>query len=151
MGQLKTDKWVLSRPFSCQQIDVLVVMDNFSKWPEVYAIPNQEGNTLLNVFVNNWVYRYGVPIELHFDHGRNFDSAVFKEMCEVYGIKKTRSTPLHSQSDGMVERFNRTLEEYLRTVVSEQQKDWDEHIPRCLLAYRSSLEVGNLAGLGDPK
>ena len=67
---------------------VIVVMDYFSKWPEVYAIPNQETNTITNVFVNNWVCLYGVPIERHSDQGRNFESAVFKEMCEVCGIKK---------------------------------------------------------------
>ena len=39
----------------------------------------------------------------------------------------------------MIEWFNRTLEEYLRKAVSEQQKDWDEHIPRFLLAYRSAV------------
>ena len=60
-------------------------------------------------------------------------------MCVLYGIKKTRTTLLHPLSDGMVERFNRTVEEYLRKVVSEQQKDWDEHIPRFLLAYRSAV------------
>ena len=69
-------------------------------------------------------------MELHSDQGRNFESVVFKEMCELYFIKKTRTTPLHPQSDGMVERFDRTLEEYLRKVVTEQQTDWDEHIDR---------------------
>lgn len=118
---------------------VLVVMDYFSKWPEVYAIPNQEAKTVVSVFVNNWICRFGVPIELHSDQGRNFESAIFKEMCEVYGIRKTRTTPLHPQSDGMVERFNRTLEDYLKKVVSAQQKDWDEHIPTFLLAYRSAV------------
>ena len=105
----------------------------------MYAIPYQEASAITNVFVNNWVCRYGVPIELHSDQGRNFESAVFKEICELYDIKKTQTTPLHPQSDGMVERFNRTLDEYLRKVVSEQQKDWDEHIPRFLLAYRSAV------------
>lgn len=123
---------------------VLVVIDYFSKWPEVYAIPNQEAKTVSDTFVNNWVCRYGVPIELHSDQGRNFESALFKEMCELYGIRKTRTTPLHPQSDGMVERFNRTLEEYLRKVVSSHQKDWDEHIPKFLMAYRSAVHDSTL-------
>ena len=58
----------------------------------------------------------------------------------VYGIKKTRTMPPHPQSNGMVERVNRILKEYLRNVVSEQQKDWDEHIPGFLLAYRSAVQ-----------
>ena len=128
---------------------VLVVIDYFSKWPEVYAIPNQEARTVAEVFANNWVCRYGVPLELHSDQGRNFESAVFQEMCELYGIKKTRTTPLHPQSDGMVERFNRTLEEYLRKVVSAHQKDWDQHIPKFLLAYRST--VHNTTSLSPAK
>lgn len=118
---------------------VLVVMDYFSKWPEVYAIPNQEAKTVAEVFLKNWVSRFGVPLELHSDQGRNFESEVFKELCEVLGIKKTRTTPLHPQSDGMVERFNRTLEEHLRKVVSDNQKDWDKHIDLFLMAYRSSV------------
>ena len=69
-------------------------------------IPNLEATTIVNAFVNNWVCRYGVPIELHSDQGRNFESVVFKEMCEVCGIKKTRTTPLYPQSDGMIERFS---------------------------------------------
>jgi len=118
---------------------VLVVMDYFSKWPEVYAIPNQEAKTVADVFVKNWVCRFGVPIELHSDQGRNFESAIFGEMCLALGINKTRTTPLHPQSDGMVERFNRTLEEHLRKVVSKEQKDWDKHLPAFLMAYRSAV------------
>ena len=60
-------------------------------------------------------------------------------MCELYDIKKTRTTPLHPQSVGMVERFNRTLKEYLRQVVSEEQKDWNEYMSKFLLAYRSAV------------
>ena len=118
---------------------VLVVMDYFSKWPEVYAIPNQEAKTVADAFIANWIARFGVPLELHSDQGRNFESAIFREMCETLGIKKTRTTPLHPQSDGMVERFNRTLEEHLRKVVDAHQRDWDKHIPMFLLAYRSAI------------
>ena len=84
---------------------VLLVMDYFSKWPKVYAIPNQEANTITNVVVYNWVCRYGVPIDLHSDQGRNFESGVFKEIYDLCGIKKTRTTPLHPQSDGTLEKL----------------------------------------------
>ncbi|XP_076230291.1 uncharacterized protein LOC143176614 [Nomia melanderi] len=84
------------------------------------------------------ISRYGVPLELHSDQGRSFESSIFKELMKMLGIKKTRTTPLHPQSDGLVERMIRTLLQYLSQFVSEHQKDWDEWIPTFLLAYRTS-------------
>ena len=49
-------------------------------------------------------------------------------MCTLLGIDKSRTTPWHPQSDGMVERFNRSLEIMLREKVAEDQLDWDDHI-----------------------
>lgn len=118
---------------------ILVVIDYFSKWPEVYPIPNQEAKTVADIFIKNWICRYGAPLELHSDQGRNFESTLFKEVCDMLGIQKTRTTALHPQSDGMVERFNRTLEEHLKKVVDKGQKDWDERLPMFLMAYRSSI------------
>jgi hypothetical protein len=60
-------------------------------------------------------------------------------MCELLGIDKTRTTALHPQSDGMVERFNRTLENQLAIFVEQNQRDWDRWIPFLLMAYRSSI------------
>jgi len=118
---------------------ILVATDYFSKWPEVFAIPNQEATTIVEVLFNNVFSRFGVPLELHSDQGRNFESKLFQKLCDLLGINKTRTTPLHPQSDGMVERFNRTLEEHLSKVVDIHQKDWDQHIPSFLLAYRSAI------------
>ncbi len=46
---------------------------------------------------------------------------------------------LHSQSDGMVEGFNRTFLQHLFKVVGEHQEDWDPYIPLFMLAYQSSI------------
>ena len=43
---------------------LLVVMDYFSKWPGAYALPNQEAKTVATVIVNEFVCRFGVPLEL---------------------------------------------------------------------------------------
>ena len=60
-------------------------------------------------------------------------------MCHLLGIKKTRTTPFHPQSDGMVERFNRTLEAQLSKFVSDHQRDWNQLVPLLLMAYRTSV------------
>ncbi|GFS58122.1 retrovirus-related Pol polyprotein from transposon 412 [Trichonephila clavipes] len=52
-------------------------------------------------------HQYGVSLPS--DQGRNFDSAVCKRLCEILGIDKTRTIALHPQSDGMIDRFNRTI------------------------------------------
>ncbi|KAF8782265.1 Retrovirus-related Pol polyprotein like [Argiope bruennichi] len=54
-------------------------------------------------------------------------------------IDKTQTTPLHPQSDGMVERFNRTILNHLSIHVSMNQQDWDRKLPMFLLAYRSAV------------
>ena len=104
---------------------ILIAMDYFTKWPEAYPLPNQEAVTVAKVLVEEFISRFGMPIELHSDQGRNFESRVFAELCSLLGIKKTRTTPLHPQSDGMVERYNRTLEKQLAIFVNENHKDWD--------------------------
>ncbi|XP_076660208.1 uncharacterized protein LOC143363524 [Halictus rubicundus] len=112
--------------------------DYFSKWPEVIPLPNQKATTIAKTLLTDVISRHGVPLELHSDQGRNFESSVFKELMRLLGIRKTRTTPLHPQSDGLVERMIRTLLQYLTQFVSEHQKDWDEWIPTFLLAYRTS-------------
>ena len=60
-------------------------------------------------------------------------------MCRLLGVKKIRTTPLHPQSDGMVERFNRTLEAQLSKFVDECQRDWNKYVPLLLMAYRTAV------------
>ncbi|XP_050710863.1 protein NYNRIN-like isoform X1 [Eriocheir sinensis] len=116
---------------------ICVTMDYFTKWPEAYAIPDQEATTIAKVLVVEFC-RFGVPNELHSDQGRNFESTVLAECCKLLGIKKTRTTPLHPQSDGMVERFNWTLGQELAKQCNNDQSSWDQKLPALLMAYRSA-------------
>lgn len=117
---------------------ILVVSDYFSKWTESFAMPNMEAVTVANLIVEQVVARFGVPSYLHSDQGRQFESKLFSEMCRLLNIKKTRTTPYHPQSDGQVERFNKTLETMLSAYVNDHHKDWDKHLPYVMMAYRSA-------------
>ncbi|KAJ8015797.1 hypothetical protein DPEC_G00029870 [Dallia pectoralis] len=120
---------------------ILTAMDYFTKWPESYAIPDQEAETVAEALIGGIVSRFGVPQSIHTDQGRNFESRVFSELCRRLGVEKTRTTPLHPQSDGLVERFHRTLAQQLAIVTSKHQKDWDTHLPFILMAYRSAVQA----------
>ena len=117
---------------------ICVAMDYFTKWPEAYALPDHEATTVAGALVDRFFSRFGVPCELHSDQGREFESAVFNECCRLLGIRKTRTTPLRPQSDGMVERFNRTLLQEVAKYCARDQRDWDVHLPVLLMAYRSA-------------
>ena len=118
---------------------ILLAQDYFTKWPEAYPLPDQQATTVANVLVNQFFSRFGVPMELHTDQGRNFESTVFQEVCALLDICKTRTTPYHPQSDGMVERLNRTIEIGLTMVVNDNQMNWDECLPLFLMAYRTAV------------
>jgi transposase InsO family protein len=118
---------------------ILVVGDYFSKFTEAFALPDQESKTVAKVFVNEFVSRYGVPRILHTDQGRNFESRLFKDICELLGIQKTRTCALNPKSDGMIERFNRVVLGMLSKYVQFNQKNWPDILPLLMLAYRSSV------------
>uniref|UniRef100_H2XKC2 Integrase catalytic domain-containing protein n=1 Tax=Ciona intestinalis TaxID=7719 RepID=H2XKC2_CIOIN len=65
---------------------------------------------------------------------------ILVEMCRLLGINKTRTTPYRPQSDGLVERFNRTLQMMLSAYVNNHHDDWDDHLPYVCMAYRSSVQ-----------
>ncbi|MES9880251.1 MAG: RNase H-like domain-containing protein [Sedimenticola sp.] len=117
---------------------ILVISDLFTKWTEAYPLRNHRARTVAEVVVNEFICRFGAPVNILTDQGRDFESKLFKEMCDILGVEKIRTTPYHPQCDGQVERFNRTLLQMLSKYVNESQDDWDIHIPHVMLAYRSS-------------
>ncbi|CAC5377714.1 unnamed protein product [Mytilus coruscus] len=79
---------------------ILVVGDYFSKLTEAYAMPDIQAKTVANMIFRAWIKRYGCPIEVHSDQGKQYESALFKELCTLLEINKTRTTPFHPRTDG---------------------------------------------------
>ena len=118
---------------------ILVVADYFTRYTEAYPLPNQEATTVARQLVDEFFLRFAPPERLHSDQGRNFESAVIVEACKLLGIDKSRTTPYHPQSDGLVERFNRTLLNMLSTAVNDQPFQWEQNLRRLCFAYNTSV------------
>ena len=117
---------------------ILVAADYLTKWPEAWAIPDQEAKTIA-LKLEELISRHGVPQILLTDQGKNFESKPIAELCDLLQIDKRRTTAYHPQCDGQVERFNITLTMMLSMYVEKNQKEWDHWLPQVLLAYRSSV------------
>ena len=103
---------------------ILVTGDHFTRWMEAYSIPNQA-----TVATNELFCRFSIPEQLHSDQGRQFESKIIAQVCKLLKIERMRTTPYHPQSDGVIERFNRTL-----------LTCTDQHPFDCCMAYNTSKQ-----------
>ena len=105
---------------------ILMVIDQFTKWVEAFAIPNQSAETIADVVLNEYFSRFGIPLNIHTDQGKNFDGSLMNAVCEKLKITKTRTTPYHPSSNGQVERYNRTLLQMIRCYVDKEHSEWEK-------------------------
>ena len=114
--------------------DILVLTDHFTKFAVAIPTANQKAKTVARCLWDNFIVCYGVPERLHTDQGPDFESKLIKELSEVIGIQKIRTTPYHPRGNP-VERFNRTLLNMLGTLETKQKQKWREYVKPLVHAY----------------
>eukprot|EP00731_Ephydatia_muelleri_P019885 Em0012g710a len=131
---------VLAVPRSVNNnIYLLVIQDYFTKWVEAIPLPDQTANRITTEIIRLFAV-YGIQDILHSDQGTNFESTIFQQTLEAFGINKRRTTAYHPQCDGMVERVNRSLLQLLRAYV-EKDYEWERYLPLVLYAYRTAVHT----------
>ena len=141
----------VSRPFQIIGVDVmdlpktaqgnkhvLVFQDLFTKWPMVFAIPDQKTDRIVRILVDEIIPFCGVPEALLSDRGTNLLSHMMLETCELLGTKKLNTTAYHPQCDGLVERYNRSLKTALRKHAVRFGVQWDRLLSGVVWAYRNT-------------
>ena len=100
---------------------------------------NKCADTVADILVENIILRFGMPLVIHSDQGREFDNGLMKSLCALLGCTKTRTAPYHPESDGMIERFNRTCLMMLSMFVNDRRDNWHELLPFVMHTYRTSV------------
>ena len=117
---------------------LLVFTDHFTKYAEVFAIKKQDADTIATHFVKDIICCYGAPEQLLTDRGKNFIGEVMKRVTNKLAVEQLRTSAVHPQTNGLTERFNKTLIAIISMFVSAHQKDWDKLLPFALYAYNTA-------------
>ena len=115
---------------------IVVAMDYFTKWPEARALREATAKEVAKFIYEDIICRHGCPKRILSDRGTHFNNQVVKQLMEKFDIKHGFSTPYHPKTNGLVERFNKTLCESLAKL---KEENWDEHIAPILFAYRTKI------------
>ena len=118
---------------------ILVFTDHFTKWVEAVAIKRQDAKTIAKHFVEEIICRHGAPAKILTDRGRALLSETLQYINQDLQIQHLKTSGYHPQTNGVTERFNKTIIEMASMFVASDQKDWDIYIPYLLFAYRTTV------------
>ena len=115
---------------------LLTAIDRYTRWPEAFAIPNQTAETVAEALYEGWVARFGCPTTVTTDRGSQFESRLLERLHTLLGSNRIRTTAYHPSSNGMVERFHRSLKAALKA----SPHGWTRALPSALLGLRASVK-----------
>jgi len=116
---------------------IVVAMDYLTKWPEARAISEATAEKVAEFIYEQIICQHGCPQIILSDRGTHFNNQMIDKLLSKFDVNHLLSTPYHPQTNGLVERFNRTLCESLAKI-SEKSNDWDLFIAPTLFAYRTT-------------
>jgi len=118
---------------------LLVIVDKFTKWVELFPLRNSRSQLIINRLEHQVFTRYGYPLTLTSDNGKNLIGKLMAALCSRWNIKHITTSPYHPQSN-LTERINRNLKPMISSFVHDVPHNrWAEYIDFFALALRTAL------------
>ena len=118
---------------------LLTVLDRSTRWLEAIPLVDMTAASCATALLRHWIARFGVPVDITTDQGRQFTSSLWTELNQLLGISSLRTTAYHPQCNGMVERVHRVIKE--RLCARTTAPNWMDHLPLVLLGIRTSVRA----------
>ena len=120
---------------------ILTIIDFCTGWAEAFPLPNKTNESVWNAFANGFICRHGVPEVIITDNAKEFTAFEFERYLSQIGIEHRTTTPVHPQSNGKIERFNKSIKELIQKAVNNVPSRWESVLNDALLAYRASVST----------
>lgn len=115
---------------------LMTMIDRYTRWPEAVPINDISAETLAAAFTSTWLARFGCPLHITTDRGRQFESELFTQLARFCGYVHHKTTAYHPASNGMLERWHRTLKAALMC----HGTTWTSALPIVLLGLRTTFK-----------
>lgn len=117
---------------------ILVIMEYLTKWAITAVLPSFDSDHVAQIILFEVVLKFGIIRRSITDNGTNFISDAMNIVCSRLDVKRSLTSVEHPNTDGLVERFNRTLKDGLDLYVEQDPSTWDDYLPFVTYAYNTA-------------
>lgn len=119
---------------------IIVCTDYLTRFTITKALPTAEASEIAKFMVEEIILKHGAPREMISDRGRSFLSMIVRDVNQICQTSHLLTTAYHPQTNGLTERFNKTLADMLSMYVDVEQRNWDTILPFVTFAYNSAKQ-----------
>lgn len=118
-----------------KSVDILVVTDHFTRLAQAFVCRDQSAKQVARILWDRYFCIYGLPEQIHSDHGPSLESKLVREFLRVFGVNKSRTTLYHPMGNGSVECFNRTRGNMIQALSPDVKRDWPSWLQTLTFLY----------------
>jgi len=103
------------------------------------SLPNKESQTVALALFERWFCRYGIPLEVFTDQGKEFCGELTKDLFRLMNVVHTTTSAYHPQCNAQSEVVNKTIAKYLASFVADSTLDWEQYLAPLMFVYNTSF------------
>jgi hypothetical protein len=118
---------------------ILCMTDALTKYVKLVPLPNKEPDTVANAIFDKWYCRFGSPLDIVTDQGKEFCTKLSNELFKRLGTNHLTTSPHHPQCNSQAEVANKTISKYLASFCDDSTLDWELYLAPLMFSYNTSF------------